>query len=193
MFTQTHRLIGATIGMVIRSQYPDRLDEKAFQYGCMIPDYNLRLVAIPHYKNKSFEFITGMIQKAKSIPQTIIEKKRFSAELGIITHYISDYFCQAHNYPEYDNYLNHFVYEGKLYKEFNRINLQKFCPKPAGNNHPRLGSLADLPALINSRTLEYCNEKRQMRTDILFCMDVAATVALTMVNYSQTKVFRLAS
>ena len=194
MFTQTHRLIGETIGMAVRNQYPDILDEKAFQYGSMIPDYNLRLAAIPHYKNKSFEFITGMIQKARSMPQTIKEKQRYSADLGIITHYISDYFCQAHNYTEYDNCMNHLIYEGKLSKEFKRFNLQKFCHNNlSANNRLGLVSLANLPAFINNRSLEYTNEKRQMRTDISFCLDVATTVALTIVNHSQTKILHLAA
>ena len=194
MFTQTHRLIGETIGMAIRNQYPDILDEKAFQYGCMIPDYNLRLAAIPHYKNKSFEFITGMIQKARSMPQTIKEKQRYSADLGIITHYISDYFCQAHNYTEYDNCMNHLIYEGKLSKEFKRFNLQKLCHNNLTvNNRLGLGSLANLPAFINNRSLEYTNEKRLMITDISYCLDVATTVALTIVNHSQTKILHLAA
>jgi len=194
VFTQTHRLIGETIGMAIRSQYPDILDEKAFQYGCMIPDYYFRYVIIPHYKNKSFEFITEMMQKARSLPQTIIEKQRFSTELGVITHYISDYFCQAHNYTEYDNCMNHLIYEGKLSKEFKRLNLQKFCHNNlTANNRIELGSLANLPAFINDRSLEYTNEKRQMRTDISYCLDVATTVALTIVNHSQTKIMYLAA
>jgi hypothetical protein len=39
MFTQTHRLIGGTIGTIVQQEFPDRLEEKAFQFGCMIPDY----------------------------------------------------------------------------------------------------------------------------------------------------------
>jgi len=194
MFTQTHRLIGETIGIVIRQQYPDRLDEKAFQYGCMIPDYYLRFVAIPHYKNKSFEFITGAIQKPRSLPQSIKDKQRFSTELGIITHYINDYFCQAHNYSEYDNFMNHLIYEGKLSNEFKRFDLLKFCLNNlTACNHHRIESLANLPAFIDNRNLEYRNEKRQMRTDILFCMDVATTVALTIISHSQFEILHKAA
>jgi len=194
MFTQTHRLIGETIGMVIRSQYPDRLDEKAFQYGCMIPDYYLRFVTIPHYKNKSFDFVANMIQKARSLPETVREKQIFSTELGVITHYISDYFCQAHNYSEYDNCANHLIYEGRLSKEFKRFCLQKFCLNYLTDyNHHRLGSLVNLPAFINNRNLEYINEKRQMRTDIIFCLDVATTVALSITNHSQLVILHQAA
>ncbi len=194
MFTQTHRLIGETIGTIIRREYPDILDEKAFQYGCMIPDYYLRFVSIPHYKNKSFQFVTGMIQKARCLPQTIKEKQCFSTELGIITHYISDYFCQAHNYSKYDNCMNHLIYEGKLAAEFKRVNLQKFCfSNLSGYSNHKLGSLVHLPAFINNRHLEYRNEKRQMRTDIAFCLDVATTVALTIVKHSQFEILHQAA
>jgi hypothetical protein len=186
MFTQTHRLIGATIGMVIRSQYPNRLDEKSFQYGCIIPDYYLRFVSIPHYKNESFEFITGMIQKARSLPQTEKEKQVFSTELGIITHYLSDYFCQAHNYSEYDHYMNHLIYEAKLSSEFKRFSLPTFCHNNRHDYHSdRLGLLDNLPAFINNRHLEYINANRQMKTDIALGLEVAATVALTIVSHSQ--------
>ncbi len=190
MYTLTHRLIGETIGLVIRSQYPDRLNEKSFQYGCMIPDYHYKLAVIPHYKDKSFEFIMGMIQKARKLPQTMKEKQRFATELGIITHYICDYFCQAHNYPEYGNCMHHLVYEGKLSQEFKNYDLKKFCV-----NRPnyRWYSLANLPAFINNRYLEYRNEKRLMKTDISFCLNVAATVALTMVANSDAKWLQLAA
>jgi len=182
-------LIGETISTIIRREYPDRLDEKAFRYGCMIPDYNLRYIAIPHYKNKSFEFITAMIQKDRCLPQTIKEKRRFSAELGIITHYISDYFCQAHNYPEYDNFMNHFIYEGELSGEFRRFDLRKFCLNdlPACN-HPGIESPSNLPAFINKRHHEYQNAKRQMKTDISFCLDVSTAVVLTIIAHSQFKI-----
>jgi hypothetical protein len=185
MFTQTHRLIGETIGTIIRKEYPAILDENAFQYGCMIPDYYLRFLSIPHYKNKSFEYITGMIQKKRCLPQNIKEKQCFSTDLGIIAHYLSDYFCQAHNYSKYDNCMNHLIYEGKLSAEFKRVNLQKFCSSNlSGHRNHKLGSLVNLPAFINNRHLEYRNENRQMRTDIAFCLEVATTVVLTIVNYT---------
>jgi len=194
MFTQTHRLIGATIGTIIRREYPDRLDEKAFRYGCMIPDFYLPFISIPHYKNKSFEFITAMIQKDRGLPQTLKEKRRFSAELGIITHYISDYFCQAHNYSEYDNILNHFIYEGVLSGEFRRFDLQKFCLNNlTTGNQSGIGLPSNLPAFINKRHLEYQNEKRQMKTDISFCLDVATTVALSIIAHSQFEILRKAA
>lgn len=189
MFTQTHRLIGATIGTIISREYPDRLDEKAFRYGCVIPDFYLRFISIPHYKHKSFEFITTMIQKERCLPQTIKEKRRFSAELGIITHYISDYFCQAHNYSEYDNVINHFIYEGELSGEFRRFDLQKFCLNNlTACNQPGIESPSNLPAFIHNRHLEYQNEKRQMKTDITFCMDVSVTVVLTIIAHSQLQI-----
>jgi len=186
LFTQTHLLIGNAISRVIEKKYPQRMDKKAFQYGCIIPDFCLSPISVPHYINKSFGSIAEMIQKPRSFPQTIKEKQKFYIELGIITHYISDYFCQAHNFSAYRNCISHFIYEGKLSNEFRAIDLQPFCyTNLSGPQNKLLESLARLPAFIKNRHLEYQSEKREMRTDVVFCLEVASTVVLNITHHSQ--------
>lgn len=189
MFTQTHRLIGETLGTVIRSKHPDILDEKVFQYGCVIPDYHYKLATIPHYKSKSFEFVVNLINKNRCLPQTTKEKQKFSADLGIVTHYICDYFCQAHNFKEYENWMDHLIYERKLSAEFHNYNLKKYCI----NSCLKVKAPADLPAFINDLCCQYNNEKRLMITDISYCLNAATTIALTVVGQVQCKVPYLAA
>ena len=174
------------IGSVISRKYPDMLDYRSFNYGNIIPDYDPRLISIPHYKEKSFERITAMIEKAG----TINAKQCFSYEIGIINHYICDYFCQAHNYSEYDNYVRHLVYEKKLSNEISRVNLQKYCPANINGKHFHgMESLIHLTDFINNRHIQYKNEKRKMLTDVAFCMEVTTTAIAIIINYSQYNEF----
>lgn len=183
VLTQTHWLIGGTIGKIITRRFPNRLDENLFKYGCTLPDFSLRYITIPHCKNESFELVTGLIKQTDFTSLTKTEKNENSLRLGIITHFVSDYFCQAHNYSEYDRFIKHFKYEAQLHQEFNKVSLPRLC-----RNYHHAGQLSgfrsagDLPGFIHKSHWEYLQEKRHQKTDVAFCLDVVTTVAMAIVS-----------
>lgn len=113
----THRFISQKVRKYIQEELGIKLDKNSFEYGSIKPDIVPRLRNIKHFSEDSIDFICDSIIDLKSKPfsdsRTFI--KYFSVQLGVITHYISDYFCFAHNDPSLiDNLYKHLIYENRV-------------------------------------------------------------------------------
>ncbi|NMC27992.1 MAG: zinc dependent phospholipase C family protein [Syntrophomonadaceae bacterium] len=187
MWTQTHLLIGSTIGQLITDQSMNHLDFKAFRYGCIIPDFHPNYMTISHCKHESFNLVAALIGQAVRCSPDYHPTSRDSVRLGIITHFISDYFCQAHNYCEFASLVSHLKYEGRLHEEFKKAGLTKLCGNMLGGSQiAELHSLEDLPKFILKRHCEYLQERRNLQTDLVYCLNVATVVAMVVLEHSST-------
>jgi len=140
MFSPTHKLIGNVIGQNIERHNVSNFSGHAFEYGCILPDLLRRYRKIPHYKEQSFPYIKNQISD-------LLEPKgtnRFmnSLKLGIITHYICDYFCWAHNLHENEDKITHAIYETRLMYRFKKLELDNICKQRMYtlNNTPKTDS-----------------------------------------------------
>ncbi len=127
MLVQTHRLIGEMVYTTVAEKMGLRLSKEAFKYGCIKPDIVPKYRAIRHYKKESFDFVNQMIEEISGelMPMSRKGLKRYSVKLGMIIHYITDYFCSAHNYLKYESIVDHVIYERRLAKKFSQINFDK--------------------------------------------------------------------
>lgn len=112
MFPNTHIYIA---DMVIDQIKGDNinLNKTAFRTGSILPDFSPYHKHIKHYRDKSFTFVEKSIDnlgESKNIDD-------LSLRLGIISHYLADYFC----YPHFNNMtftskdiLGHIKYEKEL-------------------------------------------------------------------------------
>ncbi|WP_443110702.1 zinc dependent phospholipase C family protein [Caloramator sp. mosi_1] len=62
MLSSTHKLIGSSIISNIKENFDIYIYEHQFLNGCVKPDYSIPLFLIPHYKEKSFDYIIQMIK-----------------------------------------------------------------------------------------------------------------------------------
>lgn len=125
------------------------LNEKAFILGNVVPDFSPYHKIIRHYQENSFEYLVRAVSD-------VIETKELgekSFKLGIICHYISDYFC----YPHFNNMkfsskdiMEHIMYEKDLeiFSKSYRADLIKEY------------TVKDLVTLIDNVTQEYSNTMR---------------------------------
>ena len=112
----THKRIGRMIADDLAHIRGIRLDTAAFAYGCVLPDKRLRYMILhPHFFNQSFSYVTRFIRKTlRDMGNGLLDFEEFSLRLGVICHYIADFFCQAHNVPGYMGYQAHKRYEMAL-------------------------------------------------------------------------------
>lgn len=124
----THKLFANNFFNYADSEMVHLIDEKKFIWGNIKPDYVSKYKLKKHFYNESIEMILNKIDFLSSMSVEEISheygKKKFSAELGVVCHFISDYFCFAHNKRwELKNALKkHVLYErdlGKIAKSFN--------------------------------------------------------------------------
>lgn len=127
MLTGTHVKFANYIYRILKKQYGIRLNKKNLIYGSIKPDFVKNKV--PHYIDKSIDFIYEEIERLISDSNNI-GVKEFSRRLGMIMHYISDYFCRAHNTKYYrKNLIPHLKYEkrlAKIMKDMKSIKLIRF-------------------------------------------------------------------
>lgn len=112
----THLGISLKLKHIIEMNLPIKLRTFRFLLGNIKPDLSSRYVNIPHFKKASEVFIRKEIQDL--METKLLEYKKctgnFSERLGIITHYLSDYFCYAHTEYFTGEMLEHYSYEMKL-------------------------------------------------------------------------------
>jgi len=123
MLTGTHIKIANHIYHIFKKEYGIRLNKRNLIYGSIKPDFTKNKV--PHYIDKSIDFIDKEIEKL-IFDSDKIGVKLLSRRLGMIMHYISDYFCRAHNTSYYrNNLMAHLKYEKRLAKEMTSKKIRK--------------------------------------------------------------------
>ena len=100
----------------------DRLQfhEKSFLFGNLFPDLIQSFFWCRHEYPVSRKYITKKIEKIKKKPFF------FSFQMGVLAHYICDYFCYPHSRVYDKSMLHHILYEirQKIPEDFSMINLK---------------------------------------------------------------------
>jgi len=176
LFINSHLVIGNFIYNKIFDNFEVELDKKAFLYGCIKPDISTSYLFIPHYMDKSFDFISNLIIKLESSNIPTVKKSMilYSTELGVVTHYIADYFCFPHNDMVFYRTLNHFFYEYNLIFEFNKLDLNDIFIK---ETQP----IEIIDYIIKNHT-EYHKDARGIKTDVYFSTNICTNSILMIIN-----------
>lgn len=187
MFIQTHGKISEAIINTLAADGAPTICRASFQWGCKLTD--IFWTSPDHTKAESFFFLSALIkelQQSQSVYANPQDRHRFFIKLGIVCHYICDYFCKAHNDPYYNSLLPHLIYESKLQTEFKAHNLAKICKLAKNNKYSSLGSIQmPLPDYIQSRHLAYLSEKPSMKKDVFFAVDTSTSVVAALLHQTQ--------
>ena len=81
------------------------IDERLFLLGNIFPDLCQSYLWCRHEHQHSREYVHRKIEKLKKRP------KLFSFHLGVLTHYICDYFCYPHTAGYNKGLVHHIIYE----------------------------------------------------------------------------------
>jgi len=185
----THALMAQIIYRIVNNDHSSLdLNYKSFRHGCIRPDFIPKPLKVPNYKRKSFEYLLSKIEKIQQefLPDSDKNLKRFSVKLGIITHYLADYFCLAHNDPKYNFFPLHFAYEKKLSQQFSQLNetslkiIQDRCFSTINeNNVTRANWLGDY---INKKHQEYLDCPETLSKDTMYSLEVCLTAILVIIK-----------
>lgn len=117
-----HMGFSEAIRKAIEKDLNIKIDRLSFMYGNIKPDLRPNLVNIPHYKDSAMEFVQGEIKKltSYSLPKSRKWSKQLSERMGVITHYLSDFFCYAHSEFFQGDLVAHLLYESRLWYYFQR-------------------------------------------------------------------------
>lgn len=184
LLPRTHRQIGKLIFKVVQKGFHVKLRRIALEYGSIKPDILPSMKSISHTKALSFHFVKELIDELldKPIPLTKREMRRFSIKLGVLLHFISDYFCHVHNNGIDEPLRKHYLYERKLAKKLIKHNWADRYPDlweiPAEIS---LNSAQELIEYIENMHHSYLNRSQHLSVDLCFCLEVCTTVASTVI------------
>lgn len=173
MFVNTHILIGKSIVENINENKSFFISDKNFIYGNIKPDISSKYVLQKHYLEESLEMIFTKVEYLCTLNLDCISKyfsiSKFSQELGVICHFLCDFFCVPHSRRwEMTHSMNkHITYEKELSIVAKETDLRKFKGDNIEANSFR--------EFFNSIYLEY-QSKTEYNNDLLFSNYVCNSV-----------------
>ena len=179
MFMNTHILIGKSIVENIDPNKSFFISDKNFIYGNIKPDVSSKYVLQKHYLEESLEMIFSKVEYLCTLDLDSISKyfsiSKFSQELGVICHFLCDFFCVPHSRRwEMSHSMNkHIAYEKELSIVARESNLKKFKGDNIEANSFR--------EFFNSIYVEY-QSKTEYKNDLLFSNYVCNSVVDYILN-----------
>jgi len=122
LLPQTHAIIASVIYEDVLKDHNIKLNKNNLIYGSIKPDIYSGLPKLKHFKPQSFTTICGEIS---NLSGGVVEDNRaavasVSKKIGIVTHYVADYFCAPHNdrLTYKHHIIDHIKYENSLHQVF---------------------------------------------------------------------------
>lgn len=179
---QTHTLISEKLYEYINENYGIELNQKMLNWGSIAPDILPKYKLYRHYYDNSIDYIIMRIAKIIFINRfldfnnaSFINLKIFSRDLGIISHYLSDFTCRAHadrwEFPK--SLVKHLKYEIDLNEyakihEFKDVSLNLTLNLPEANNIFK--ELSNIKANIEKVVLKYLSLETNFSNDLDFAL-----------------------
>lgn len=191
MLPGTHRQISKLVFDIIQKDYNVTLRRLAFEYGSVKPDISPAMKTTSHTKPDSFFKVKEMINSfyKEPLPHSKKQMRKFSVELGVLLHFVADYFCCYHNAKVEDPLRKHFLYERRLAKRFSKEFREgsSLISKEFRNEIICQNSM-DLVSYIDMMHKEYLKRPHGLSLDLFFCLDVCITVATSIIHCTMVDV-----
>lgn len=180
MLPQTHKIISEHVYNNVKDILSVDLNKLSLIYGSIKPDIAYNLVKLVHFKPQSFNFICNEINKLSNYRFEPNREfiKFFSNRIGIVTHFISDFFCVPHNnrITYENNFIDHIRYEHQLhqlFKSFNsKVNVSKNYFNISNSNSD------SIKILVDALHLQYTERGESFINDLHSSIHVSSIVGL---------------
>lgn len=178
MLYNTHLFFSKVIYLNLLYKNGVRVRKFSFNYGSIKPDLIMNFKKIPHNYISSVDYIIDEINNLIEDTSTRKElrKKEFAVRLGIINHYVADFFCMPHNKNLVKkNFISHIIYEKEIGMICKKINVQKLL-KFLNDNQIKISSEESVIAFIHSRYKSYEKHNFSPSNDIIYAIQTCAAV-----------------
>ena len=131
MLIGTHMLMAKNILKNMNENKKNMLSNFNFIYGNIKPDILSKYKLKKHYAKESYSMVLNKIINLSKLSIMDIDKNiaiiKFSQELGVICHFLCDFFCIAHSETWREKYkiFTHISYEKKLASKAKKFNFDK--------------------------------------------------------------------
>ncbi|MTI71651.1 MAG: zinc dependent phospholipase C family protein [Firmicutes bacterium] len=183
MLASTHYIIADSVYDNIKKITGYNLNKRLFKWGNIKPDVDFKLLSKSHYKDESFDFVIENIYKILNTEfdfNNKYYKNKLSVDLGIISHFLTDFFCIPHSQGWHFNteMKKHIKYEIKLHKKAKRYNYN------AKIIAPNIGVInkSNIKKLIEELHFDY-RKIEDYKNDLKSSIDVSSIISAMALNY----------
>lgn len=172
---KTHIIISKSLLDNIDDNKQFFLNNKSFIYGNIKPDIFSKYKLQKHYLDESYDMVRSKIEYLSNLDLDTLEKyytkNEFSQEMGVVCHFLADFFCVAHSERwEFKRSLKiHVKYENGLTKVAKDYNLK----------NDRRQYVDDVDSFFEKLYREYKNNGNFEENDLKY----AAYICNTVTNY----------
>ena len=159
----------ALAGFLVREMDDANMQKhwKAFYFGSILPDLTPKMITDPH------EFDSSYLELKRRIAKLLSEAREHACKegtlfcrLGVVMHYLADYFTFPHNKTYPGTLKDHCTYEEKLKQDL-RAFLKTEKAKQIGRDKDRdFTSLEDLFSYIKQQQEAYLKKRSNVEKDI---------------------------
>lgn len=173
------------------------LNRIAFVYGNIAPDYAPNLLFPAHFGKVCTRSVNEIACGLEQLPLGGAGRvnAEYSKQLGIICHFICDYFCFAHNKGFPGGIKQHSAYENQLDSYLRRCCVKLFDKETAPtvafldlaakNDVPISDSVCTLMDDIEEQKNEYLSLCNTLRNDLSYSFDMCMRVIMSLISISQ--------
>jgi hypothetical protein len=150
--------------------------KKAFYLGSILPDCIPSFLTRKHTIHETFDILRDEISKITD--QYDMEKGitcYYSRHLGVITHYIADYFTYPHNPIFEGTLLEHCNYENDLKHEF-RAYVKSIDAIKLRENKPIFSTVDEILLFIKAMHDEYLKVIKVVKVDCIYIVELCHKV-----------------
>ncbi len=185
MKAESHKLIAQTVYNTVKQELGIELNLKLLQKGSYIPDYHYFWRLFSHRKQHLFDDVCLQINYISRLIRTNYESfiNVISYRLGVISHFICDFFTAPHNFFKKTELPQHIKYESDLniYIVKNVPSLSKESIEFKENFK---GDIFDIRKFINKLHKEYNQINYSFETDLKFAIKALTTISLFLIDKS---------
>lgn len=172
---KSHYAVGNYIYEYITSEMNFELDKQHFLRGTVLPDLLIAERKYVHDYDRTLTFFKELLSEIETTTYSISE---ISIKLGMLTHYLCDAFCVAHNHFHH-NVIRHTYYEWKMNRLVKSYSFPQQIKSDITNKLVDVDQNTDtLLSLFETTHQQYINDvDNNLRENLLRDLHVSAATA----------------
>lgn len=158
--------------------------KKAFYLGSILPDLNPKMFAAPHEYATSYEGFQVQVRRLTEGWAVYHNPRAFWRRLGIVLHYLADYFTFPHNTTYGGSLADHCAYEGDMkhrLREYVRTKEAADLFRHYKCEKKRLASVEELFVYIEEAHSRYLDSIHTVESDCRWIVEMSTVVLLSVV------------
>lgn len=182
-----HLMFSYRMRKIIKEESGITLNLFGFMFGNILPDLSTRFDSQPHNMNGSLNFIIKRTGGLLSHSKTKVARNsyQYSKNLGVITHYLSDFFCYPHQKHYNKGLKDHGIYEMIMIAKY-RKGIKNYRQNFAHHYH----SLApnDFKKWIHEKNVIYNNQEVTCMNDISHALYASSMISRSILLHQNDEV-----